>query len=59
MTTRSQKSETVAEMSSGEFESSVAESKQPESLVAGPRKSPRIQHENLDEKDVFEKRNNV
>ena len=47
MTTRSQKRKTVADMASGEFEYSVAESNQPESLVAGPSKSPRVQLENL------------
>ena len=49
----------VAEMASGAFESSVAERNQPESLVTVPSKSPRIKLENLDEKNIFEKRNNV
>ena len=53
MTTRSQKKNAVAELASGEFESSVAESNQSESLVAGPNKSPRIQLENLDEIKTF------
>ena len=44
-----EKRKAVAELASGEFESSVAESNQPESSVAGPSKSPRIQPENLDE----------
>ena len=46
MTTRSQKRKAVAEMALGKFEFSVVESNQPESLVAGPSKSPRIQTEN-------------
>ena len=49
MTIRSQKREAVAELAQGEFESSVAESNQPENLVADPSKLPRIQLENLDE----------
>ena len=49
MTTRSQKRKAVAEMVSGEFEASVAGNNQPEILIAGPSKSPRVQPENLDE----------
>ena len=59
MTTRSQK-KTVAELASGEFESSVAEKSQPENLVAGPSKSPKIQAGKLDEiKNIFEKSDKV
>ena len=49
MTTRCQKRKAVAALTSGEFEFSVAERNQPESLVAGPSKSPKIQLESLDE----------
>ena len=49
MTTRSQKRKAVAEIVSGEFEASVAENNHLENLIAGPSKSFRVQHENLDE----------
>ena len=49
MTTRSQKRKAVAELVSGEFEASIVESNQPENLIAGPSKSPKIQPENLEE----------
>ena len=49
MTTRSQKRKTVAELVSGEFEASSAENNQPENLVAGPIKSPRVQPKNVKE----------
>ena len=49
MTTRSQKRKVVCELASGEFETSVAENSQPENLVAGPSKSPKLQAEKLDE----------
>ena len=58
MTTRSQK-KTVPELVSGEFEISLTESRQPENLIAGPSISPRVQHENLEDKNKFEKKNNV
>ena len=48
MTTRSQKRKAVAELVSGEFESSVAENNS-ENLVAGPSKTLRVESENLDE----------
>ena len=47
MRTRSQKRK--AELVSGEFETSTAENDQPENLIAGPSKSPRVQPENLEE----------
>ena len=49
MTTRSQKRIAVAELASREFQSSVAENNQPECLVAGTSKSPKILLESLDE----------
>ena len=49
MTTRSQKKKTVAELVSGDFETSVTENNPSEILVASSSKSPRIQPENLDE----------
>ena len=49
MTTRSQKRESVAEFSSGEFEASTSENNLVDNLVAGPSKSPKIQPERLDE----------
>ena len=57
MTTRSQKRKAVAELVSREFEASVAENNSSENLVAGPRKTLRVELENLDE--IFEKRNHV
>ena len=49
MTTRSQKRKTVAELTSGDFEASVAENSQTVNLVAEPSKSPKIQADKLDE----------
>ena len=49
MTTRSQMRKAVAELVSGDFEASVAETSQSENQVARPSKSPEIQAENLDE----------
>ena len=49
MTTRSQTRKAVAELVSGEFETSTTENNQPENLLAGPSKSLRVQPENLDE----------
>ena len=49
MTTRSHKRKEVAEPVSGEFETSVTEDNQPENLIVGPSKSPRLQPENLEE----------
>ena len=49
MTTRSKKRKAVAELVSGEFEASLAENNQPENLIAGPSKSPRVEPEKLDE----------
>ena len=49
MTTRSQKRKAVAELASGDFETSIAENSPSENLVASSSKSPRIQSENLDE----------
>ena len=43
MTTRSQKTKTVTELVSGEFETPTAENNQPENLVACPSKFPRKQ----------------
>ena len=48
-TTRSQKRKAVAELFSGEYETSVAENYPSETLVAGPSKTPRIVPENLEE----------
>ena len=49
MTTRTQERKVVAELASGEFETSGAENSQPEKLVTGPSKSPKIQAEKLNE----------
>ena len=49
MTNRSQKRKAVAELVSGEFESSVAENNSSENLVRGPSKTLRVEPENLDE----------
>ena len=49
MTTGSQKRKAAAEIVSGEFEASVAEHNQPENVIVGPSKSPRVEPENLDE----------
>ena len=49
MTTRSQRRKAVAELVSGDFETSVVENNPRENLVASSSKSPRIQPENLDE----------
>ena len=48
MTTRSQNRKAVAELVSGEFETSIAENGQPQNLIAGPSKS-KVQPENLEE----------
>ena len=39
----------MAELVSGEFETSVTEINQPENLITGRGKSPKVQHENLEE----------
>ena len=49
MTTRSQKRKALAELDSGKLETSVTENIQPGNLIAGPRKSPRVQPESLEE----------
>ena len=49
MTARSQKMKAVAELVSGDFETSVTENNPPENLVASSSKSPRMQPENLGE----------
>ena len=49
MTIRSQKRKAVAELVPGEIETSATENNQPENLIAGPSKSPRVQPENLEE----------
>ena len=49
MTTRSQKRKAVAELASGDFETPVVENNSNENLIAGPRKNPRIETENLEE----------
>ena len=49
MTTRSQKRKAVAELVSGDFETSLAENNPSENLVAGPSKVPRVEPENLEE----------
>ena len=60
MTTRSQTMRALAELVSGDFEASIAESNPSENLVAGPSKIPRVEPENLEEmKNIFEKRNYV
>ena len=49
MTTRSQKKKAVAELVSGDFETSITENFPPETLVASSSKIPRIEPENLAE----------
>ena len=49
MTTRSQKRKAVAELASGDFETTVVENNSNENLIAGPSKNPRIEPENLEE----------
>ena len=49
MTTRSQKRKAVDELVSGDFEASVAENNSSENLVAGPRKTPIVEPEKLEE----------
>ena len=49
MTTRSQKRKAVAELASGDFETSVTENFPPEALVASSSKIPRIESEDLTE----------
>ena len=49
MTARNQTKKAVAELVSGDFEASLAESSPPENLIASSSKSPRIQPENLNE----------
>ena len=49
MTTRSQKRKAVAELVSGDFETSITENFPPETLVASSSKIPRIELENLAE----------
>ena len=49
MTTRSQKRKAVAELVSGDFETSVTENFPPETLVASSSKIPRIEPEGLAE----------
>ena len=49
MTTGSQKRKAVAELVPRQFETSTAENNQPENLVTGPSKPPRVQPENLEE----------
>ena len=58
MTTRSQKRNAVAELVSGDFETSIAENNPSENLVTGPSKVPRVEPENLEEiKNIFEETN--
>ena len=49
MTTRSQKRKAVAELVSGDFETSIAKNNPSENLVAGLSKVPRVEPENLEE----------
>ena len=49
MTTRSQKRKAIAELVSGDFETSITENFPPETLVASSSKIPRIEPENLAE----------
>ena len=49
MTTRSQKRKAVAELVSGDFETSIAGNTPSENLIAGPSKVPRVEPENLEE----------
>ena len=56
MTTRNQKRKALAELVSGEFETSVAENYSSETLVAGPSKTSRIERENLEEKKHLRKK---
>ena len=49
MTTRSQKRKAVAELVSGDFETSVTENFPPETLVASSGKIPRVEPESLTE----------
>ena len=49
MTTRIQKRKAVAELVSGDFETSITKNNPSENLVAGPSKIPRVEPENLGE----------
>ena len=49
MTTRSQKRKAIAELVSGEFETSTIENNLVEDPVVGPSKAPRTESENLNE----------
>ena len=49
MTTRSQKRKAVAELVSGDFETSVAENSPSENLIASSSKIPRVEPESLTE----------
>ena len=49
MTTRSQKRKAVAELVSGDFETSITENNSPENLIASSSKNPRLESENLEE----------
>ena len=49
MTTRSQKRKAVAELNSGDFETSVTENSPSENLVASSSKIPRLEPESLTE----------
>ena len=49
MTTRSQKRKAIAELVSGDLETSIAENNSSEDLVAGPSKTLRLEPWNLEE----------
>ena len=49
MTTRSQKRKVVAELVSGDFETSIVENNSSEKLIAGPSEVPRVEPEKLEE----------
>ena len=49
MTTRSQERKAVAELVSGDFETSASGNNRPGNLIAGPSRSPRLHPEHLDE----------
>ena len=49
MTTRSQKRKAIAELASGDFETSLAENNSTENLIPSSSKNPRLELENLEE----------
>ena len=49
MTTRSQKRKAIAELASGDFETSLTENNSTENLIPSSSKNPRLELENLEE----------